>query len=163
MPKTFDWRAGLWAGIVAGVVFMMLEMMLVQFFGPGSMWAPPRMIAAVVMGQQVLPPPETFEAGILMVAMLVHFPLSIVFAFIFGWIASRWSLTLLAAITVGVVFGVVIYIVNFYGFTAVFPWFAEARGWIAIFSHAMYGAVLGAVYQPSARSKPRREKAATGS
>ena len=51
-------------------------------------------------------------------------------------------------------FGLVIYVVNFHGFTAVFPWFADARGWIAVFSHAVFGLVLGAVYRPMAQRTP---------
>ncbi|MGF1623983.1 MAG: hypothetical protein ACFCVH_03795 [Alphaproteobacteria bacterium] len=152
--RTLDWRAAIWAGIAAGVVFMMLEMLLVQFVGPGSMWGPPRMIAAIVMGQGVLPPPETFDLGILIVALIIHFALSLIYALILAWIVGRWDLGLSPAIAIGVVLGLVIYLINFYGFTAVFPWFAEARGWIAILSHAMFGLVLAAVYQPLARQKP---------
>jgi hypothetical protein len=148
--RPLHWQAAVWAGIAAGIVFMMLEMLLVQVFQPMSMWAPPRMMAAMVMGQGALPPPDTFDPVILMVAMLIHFPLSIVYAFIFAWIVSRWEFGLVAAIVVGLVFGLVIYFINFYGFTALFPWFADARGWIAILAHAMYGLVLGAVYQPLA-------------
>jgi len=44
-----------------------------------------------------------------------------------------------------------VYFVNFYGMTAVFPWFAMARGWIGIFAHIVYGAVLGWVYASLAR------------
>jgi len=150
MTRMLDWKAAIWAGVVAGVVFLILEMLLVQLFEPMSMWAPPRMIAAMVMGQDVLPPPDTFDATIVMVAMLIHFPLAIVYALILGWVVSRWEMPLPAAVVVGVVFGLVIYVVNFYGFTLAFPWFADARGWIAIFSHAMFGLVLGAVYQPLA-------------
>jgi hypothetical protein len=152
--RPLDWRAAIWAGLAAGVVFMMLEMILVQLFEPMSMWAPPRMIAAMVMGQGALPPPDTFSAGIVMVAMLIHFPLSVVYAFILAWVVSRWELGLIAAIIAGTVFGLLLYIVNFYGFTALFPWFADARGWIAIFAHAMFGLVLGAVYQPLAARSP---------
>jgi hypothetical protein len=159
MSKALDWKAAIWAGIVAGVVFMMLEMLLVQFFEPMSMWAPPRMIAAMVMGQGVLPPPDSFDFMAFMVAMLIHFPLSIILALILGWIISRWSMDLVPAIIAGTVFGLVVYVVNFYGFTAIFPWFADARGWIAIFSHAMFGLVLGAVYQPL--EKRDEQKAAT--
>ena len=148
--RPLNWQAALWAGLAAGIVFMMLEMLLVQFFQPKSMWAPPRMIAAILMGQEVLPPPDTFDAVIVMVAMVIHFPLSILYAFILAWIVSRWELGLTAAIIAGIVFGLVIYVVGFYGFTALFPWFADARGWIAILAHAMFGLVLGAVYQPLA-------------
>jgi hypothetical protein len=156
MTKPLDWKAAIWAGIAAGVVFLILEMLLVQFFQPMSMWAPPRMIAAIAMGQGVLPPPDTFDAMVVMVALVVHFVLAIIYAFILGWIVSRWDLGLGAASIAGLVFGLALYVVNFYGFTAVFPWFADARGWIAIFAHAMFGLVLGLVYEPIERRDEER-------
>lgn len=143
-----DWRAAVWAGIIAGLVFMVLEMLLVQLVGGGSMWGPPRMMAAIVMGRGVLPPPATFAAGVFVVAMIVHFVLSLAYAFIFGWIVSRWKMGIAGAAIGGLVFGLVIYAVNFYGFTAAFPWFAEARNWITILAHAIFGLTLGVVYQP---------------
>jgi hypothetical protein len=56
-----------------------------------------------------------------------------------------------AAAIGGLVFGLVIYAINFYGFTALFPWFAEARNWITILAHAIFGLTLGLVYEPFAR------------
>jgi len=41
--------------IIAGLVFMALEMMLVPLLQGGSPWGPPRMIAAIGMGKEVLP------------------------------------------------------------------------------------------------------------
>jgi uncharacterized membrane protein YagU involved in acid resistance len=156
MTRALDWKAAIWAGIIAGIVFMMLEMILVQLFQPMSMWAPPRMIAAMAMGREVLPPPDTFDPVVLMVAMLIHFPLSIIYAFMLGWVVTRWDMGLAVAAFAGAVFGLAIYFVNFYGFTAVFPWFAEERGWIAIFSHLMYGLVLGLVYKPIEKRDEQR-------
>lgn len=74
-----------------------------------------------------------------------------ILAVIFGFGISRLRLSLIAAIVAGAVFGLVVYFVNFYGFTALFPWFAMARGAISIFAHAMFGAVAGGVYQAIAR------------
>lgn len=101
------------------------------------------------MGKGVLPPPATFDVGILMVAMLIHFVLSIILAFVFAFVARVRSVGM--AMMIGAAFGLVLYLVNFYGMTAVSPWFAMARGWITIFSHVMYGAVLGLVYASIAR------------
>ena len=145
-------KAALWAAIIAGVVFMMLEMIMVPVFMGGSPWGPPRMIAAIGMGKGVLPPPETFDAGIMMVAMLIHFGLSVILAFLFAFIARGRPVGMAALI--GGVFGLVIYLITFYGMTAVFPWFAMARGWISIFAHIVYGAVLGWVYISVARRTP---------
>ena len=52
-----DWKAGAWAGLAAGAVFMMLEMGMVWMFLGQSPWGPPHMIAAMALGEDVLPPP----------------------------------------------------------------------------------------------------------
>lgn len=155
MPILLNWKAAILAGLIAGVVFLTIEMILVGTVGGDSLWAPPRMIAAIAMGPDVLPPPATFDAGIVMVALIVHFALAVIYAFILGWIISRWQLGLAAAILGGVVFSLIIYVVNFYGFTALFPWFAMARNWISILAHVMFGLVLGAVYQAMTKSAVR--------
>jgi len=144
-----DTKAAIWAAVLAGAVFMMLEMIMVPVFMGGGPWGPPRMIAAIGMGKGVLPPPATFDAGIMMVAMLIHFGLSLILAFLLAFIARGRSVGMSMAI--GAAFGLVVYLVNFYGMTAVFPWFAMARGWVGIFAHVMYGAVLGLVYASIAR------------
>lgn len=147
MTKTLNWNAAIWAGIVAGILFMMLEMALVMMLKGQSPWGPPRMMAAMVMGQGVLPPPATFDFGIMMVAIMIHMMLSVILAVILGFIITKLGLSLLASIVAGVIFGLAVYFVDFYVFTAWFPWFAMARGGITIFSHAMFGAVLGVVYR----------------
>ncbi len=143
-----DVKAALWAAIIAGIVFMMLEMIMVAVFKGQSPWGPPRMIAAIGMGKGVLAP-ATFDAGIMMVAMLIHFGLSVILAFLFAFIARGRTVGM--ATMIGAAFGLVVYVIAFYGMTAVFPWFAMGRGWIGIFAHAMYGAVLGFVYASMAR------------
>ena len=37
-----------------------------------------------------------------------------------------------------------------------FPWFAEARGWIGFVSHAVYGLVLALVYRGMDQREPIR-------
>lgn len=120
-----DWKTATWAGIIAGMVFLMLEMIMVPVFGGGSPWGPPRMMAAIVLGEGVLPPPASFDAGVIMAAMGLHVVLSIVYAVVFAVVVSRLSLG--TALILGGFGGLVLYLVNFYGFTALFPWFAMAR------------------------------------
>lgn len=38
--------------------------------------------------------------------------------------------------------------INFYGFTAIFPWFAMARNWVTVISHIVFGAVIALYYRP---------------
>lgn len=141
-------KAGALAGLIAGAVFMMMEMGLVALSG-GSPWAPPRMIAAIVMGEGVLPPPASFDLMIMIAAMAVHFMLSIVIGVGFAFIAKRFGL--LMAVGVGAVVGLALYVVNFYGMTAIFPWFAMARNTISIVSHIAFGMVLGLSYHRLAK------------
>lgn len=144
IARRFNLKATLWAAFIAGAIFMILEMIMVPVFLGGSPWGPPRMIAAIAMGKDVLPPPATFDAVVMIVAMMVHFGLSMILAFVFAFIAK--SRVIGMAIGLGAIFGFVVYLLSFYGMTAIFPWFESARGWISIFAHIVYGVVLGWVY-----------------
>lgn len=147
-PSGLNLKAGILAGLIAGAVFMMMEMGLVAMAGD-SAWGPPRMIAAIAMGEGVLPPPATFDPMILTVAMAVHFALSIAIGVGFALIARRFGLVM--AVVVGAALGLGLYVVNFYGFTAIFPWFAMARNVISIVSHIVFGMVLGLSYRVLAK------------
>jgi uncharacterized membrane protein YagU involved in acid resistance len=137
------------AGMTAGVAFLMIEMAMLMMMGQ-SPWGPPRMMGAIVLGQSALTPPDTFNMVVVGVAMMLHLVLSIVYAFIFALIAGRLNMG--AALAVGAVFGALIYAINFYGFTALFPWFAMARGTGSIAGHIAFGAILAFVYKLSARA-----------
>jgi len=86
---------------------------------------------------------------ILMSAMAVHLMLSIVIGVGFALVARRFGLVM--AVVAGAVVGLGLYVVNFYGFTAIFPWFAMARNMISIMSHIAFGAVLGLSYRMLAK------------
>ncbi len=156
MTDKINLKAAIVAGIIAGVVFMMLEMVLVGTVGGQSPWGPPQMIAAMAMGKGVLPPPAAFDPVIMAVAMMIHLVLSILLGVVLGWVISHWRLSLVAAIVAGIGFGLLVYFLNFYVMTAVFPWFAMARGGISIFAHAAFGLVLGWAY--SAIAKPNHSE-----
>ena len=78
--------------------------------------------------------------------MIVHFVLSIALAMILAVLLFMTAVGPGAAVAIGAVFGMVVYVINFYGFPEVFPWFAMARNWITIVSHIVFGVVLTAVY-----------------
>ncbi len=149
--RTFDLSAAVKAGLLAGLVFMAMEMILVATVGGGSPWGPPRMIGAIALGADVLPPPASFDLGVFVVAMLIHFVLAVVLAVVFAFVAARLDLARTTFILAGALFGLVVYFVSFYLMTAVFPWFAMARGLITLLSHLVFGAVLAWSYLPRAR------------
>lgn len=141
-----DWKAAIWAGLIAGLVFLMVEMLLVWLVMGMSPWAPPRMMAAMVLGPEILPPPADFSFMAVMTAMVIHFPLSIVYGLILGWAIHRLEMG--AALLVGALFGLIaVYAVNFHLIAPMaFPWFVEAQNWISVLAHVIFGVVLAGTY-----------------
>jgi hypothetical protein len=137
-------KALVWSGLAAGAVYFVLEMLMARFVLGVSPWVPTRMIAAVTQGSVVLPPPYGFDLSVTLAAIVQHAALSLVYALIFAFFAKGRSIV--TATVLGMAFGLVLYVVNFYGFTAMFPWFAAARNWGTVLTHLIFGAVLGATY-----------------
>jgi hypothetical protein len=158
-----DLRATLGAGLVAGAVFLALEMVLWPLLGLGTAWVPLRMIAAILLGPEVLPPPSGFHAGVLVAALLVHFSLSTVYASVFSamryLLLHGWNQPGLAELPHGM-YGLVIYLINFYLFTGLFPWFVEARHEISVLVHLVWGLMLPWTYDTlSAHGRRSRRRA----
>ena len=110
------------------------------------------MIAAIVLGREVLPPPATFEAGVMMTAVLVHFMLSVLFGIILAAALRRTSSEL--GMLGGAIFGLALYFVNFYLMTAVFPWFVAGRNWVSVFSHIAFGIAAAWGYFATTSRRP---------
>ena len=149
--RTIDWSAAVWAGVIAGIVFVVLEMIMAPMFtGAPSVWAPPRMIAAIGMGKDVLPPPASFDFGVVMVAMMIHFATSILFAIVTTFLIRNLGTG--AAVLVAIVMALLLYVFVFYVMTPIWPWFSNARNWVSIFAHIVFGTIVGWWYK--ARAKP---------
>lgn len=112
---------------------------------PAALFRDARLTAAILMGRDVLPPPASFDPWIMLVAACIHFSLSIVYGVMVAIITSRTAAGI--AISIGAGFGASLYVVNLYGFTAIFPWFAEVRGWITLAAHIVFGATAAATYK----------------
>jgi hypothetical protein len=142
------WRAAIWSGFIAGTLATFVQVLLWLFFGedfPAILYRDARLTAAMVLGDSVLPPPATFDAGIMLVAALIHFMLSIIYAALLAAFAAR--IKTVPPLLLGLGFGVSLYIVNLYGFAAIFPWFAQARGWITLIVHGVFGVTAILVYR----------------
>lgn len=75
-----------------------------------------------------------------MTAMMIQFPLSIVYGIVIGQIVK--SMTPGHAVIAGALIGLVIYLINFYGVaSAVFQWFAMARNWVSFGALVLFGLV----------------------
>lgn len=131
--------AAVCGAIVAAVVSTVAQVMLWLAFTdafPEILYRDARMAAAIVLGDAALGS-AGFDAGIMIVASLVHFALSLIYAVLFCALTRPFGASV--AIIGGGVLGALLFLVNLYGFTAVFPWFVAARDWITFAAHVVFG------------------------
>jgi hypothetical protein len=131
------------AAVISTVVQVLLWATLTDAL-PDVLWRDARLAAAIVLGKSALNPSTSYDAQIVLVATLVHFVLSIAYAGALAALITR--LRTAWALTAGVVFGLALYAINLYGFTAVFTWFTVARGGITLAAHFAFGLSASAVY-----------------
>jgi hypothetical protein len=93
----------------------------------------------------VLPPPATFDLAVMAVATAVHVALSLAYTAAVAVLVAGRPMT--SAVAIGAAFGVVLYLVNMHGITAVYPWFAQARGWITVVAHVAFGVSAAAAWR----------------
>ena len=142
--QVVDWRAAFLAGLFAGVALFLLLMALTATF-VGSPWVFPRMAAAIVLGRSVLPPPATFDAGVVLVAFALHLVLSLAYAALFAFILHRGGLV--AGFVGGAFLGLCLYAINYGTFAAFFPWMLTLKSGIVLGAHVVFGALAGGTYE----------------
>lgn len=153
-------RAAVWAGIAAGVVSTLAQALvwiLVSRHFPGTLLRDARLTAAILLGPSVLPPPATFDVKVMVLAGLIHFALSIAYGLLIALFLTLSKHRHILAI--GAAFGMALYGINLYGFTALWPWFSQVRGANTLAAHIVFGLTAAAVYGTLARSRSSRPAA----
>jgi len=143
--RQIHWGAAIWASIIGGLVFAVLEVAMVPMIQGKSPWAPLHMIGAIALGPGAMSSPDTFDLGIVATAVVVHLVLAVVYGIILAFIIMRMDTGI--AVLVGGLYGLALYFINFYGFTRWFPWFADARDWISIFTHIVQSGLMAYLYR----------------
>jgi len=142
---SINWSATIWASVIAGLVFAVLEVAMVPLFQGKSPWAPLHMIGAIALGPGAMASPDTFDIGIIATAVVVHMLLAIVYGIVLAYIIMRFDTPM--ATIIGALYGLALYVINFYGFTKWFPWFADALDWISIFTHMVQSGLMAYLYK----------------
>ena len=136
------------AAIVAGTLSTLAQVLLWIAVGEDA-WTlllrDARLTAALVLGEAAPSPSAGFDARILLAATGIHFALSIIYAALLLPVAKR--LAFLPSLLAGAGFGALLYFVNLYGFTFIFPWFTQARGGITLAAHLVFGMVVMLTYR----------------
>lgn len=142
-----DWTVAAVSGFAAGAVLMVLELLWSTIIMDGSLWQTSHMIAALTFGPDALQSSD-FNLTIVAAALVTHYVLGIVLGLILAAIIVpfHFDSSIGMLLLTGAVFGVVVYLFNFYGMVHFFSWFAAMRGWPALLAHIVFGIVSAAMY-----------------
>jgi hypothetical protein len=142
-----DWPTAACAGLVGGALLMVLELMWSASVN-GSPWATSHLVAAIVMGPEVLQS-SAFSFGVVAVALVTHYLIGLVFGVLLAVIIAGFHYEHDAVVlqVIGVVFGAALYLLNFHAMSAFFPWMAELRGWATFIAHLIFGLTVVLTYQ----------------
>jgi hypothetical protein len=145
LRQLVDWRSALWAGLIAGTAFLLLNLLLTPMAIGGNAWVLIRLEASILLGPDILAPPVTPDGGALVAALVTHYALSVAFAFLVTYVLHRWGLVV--GILGGAAMGLALYAINFYSLTYFFPQFFAMRSWALVLSHVLFGALVGGIYE----------------
>lgn len=142
-----DWSAAAVSGVAAGALLIVVEMFWSTMVTGVHPWATTRMIAAIVMGREVLQT-SMFSVGTVAMALVIHFVLGAILGAVLCAIIAPFQLdsSVGMSMLVGAAFGLVVYLINFYVMTAAFPWFVDARGWHTLVGHLVFGMAIALCY-----------------
>lgn len=140
----FDWTAAIWSGLLSGLVMLFISIVL-PWISLGDPLLIVRLMASMMLGPQVIPAQAGLVPGIYVVALLTHFSLSLLFAILIALIFHRWGMAI--GFFGGALMGAVIYGMNYYSFSLIFPWLFPYRNWMLLIAHIFFGAMAGALFE----------------
>lgn len=134
------------AGVIAGVIFAMFEMVMAAIMGDGF-FMPLRMIGAIVLGEDALMSSYSL-LGAAGVGLVVHMMLSAVYGAVFGALVGfvpALAENRLLLVVAATLYGFALWIVNFYIVAPIaFEWFGMADSTVQFFAHTVFfGTALG--------------------
>lgn len=140
--RNVTWRAIPFAGLAAGTVMLIAALILLPVVYEVPATLSLQYFASLVLGSSALMDPGI---GVLLVGVLVHYVLSILAALVIAIVIHRWGFWV--GVIGGALLGVAIYVINFYTMTSFWPWLFVLSGPVMLAAHALFGAVVGAVYE----------------
>lgn len=145
--RATDWTAAAVCGLAAGAVLMVLDLIWSAIFHPDGPWRISHMIAPIFLGADTLvPSPYRFSMAVVAIALFAHYGLGVVFGLVMAAVMAQLRLDAAPgrAVAAGAILGTVLYLINFGGLVALFPWLAGLRGWDTYAAHLVFG-ITGAL------------------
>jgi hypothetical protein len=146
--RATDWTAAAVAGLAAGAVLMVLDLLWSSTFNPAGPWRTSHMIAPIFTGRAGDAFHYTFSVGVVSIALATHYALGVVFGLALAWIMAQLHLDDVPerAAIAGAVLGSLLYLLNFGILVRFFPWLVDLRGWDTYAAHIVFGVVAGLLY-----------------
>lgn len=149
-PRSADWRAAVIAGLIAGLVFLLVNMALTGHL-LGNAQLPLQLAAALLLGPGVMPPAVGLGSSVFLTGFGVHLVLAIGFTCLIAFCLHRWGIWV--GIFGGALFGLALYSINYYFVADFIAGFAVLRSWPMAASHVIFGAVAGGLYETLERDR----------
>lgn len=145
--QVVDWRAAILSGIVSGILFLVVQMLLAWQAAEtdNGLWLPIRMIAAIFLGDEVIPSTFPLSGKIVAVGVGTHMIFAVAAACLLAIIIHKWGIVV--GFFGGAAFGFGLYIINYFFTSKFFPWFENAQNYVMAVSHIAFGAIAGSVYE----------------
>jgi hypothetical protein len=149
------------AGIAAGALLMVMELLWAGAMQGETPWRISQLVAAITMGPYTTlhAPANVFDPTIIGVALLTHYVLGIAFGLVLGAVVAGYHYdddVKVSLPVIGALFGALLYGLNFFVLTAAFPWFAEMRAWGTFACHIVFGVVAAVLYYRLAQARKQR-------
>jgi hypothetical protein len=149
--QSIDWGMAILAGIVAMVVFTVIEMAFSWAMRGASPWQPLVVFGTVSLHAAM--PSAHVGGGIrtMLVGAALLVALGALSGVILAYIVDR--IGVLAAAIAGAVFGLAMYAVDLYGIARFFPALLDLRDWMSALAYVIQGALTAALYKVMMREE----------
>lgn len=144
--------AAVGAGLIAGTLFLFLEVTTAYIFGTGTPFGPAHVTLHGLIGSEELP--QHLNPGLVLAGLFLHVSLSVLLAFPLALLIHPWRRSALVPV-IGLLMGVVLYFLNFNLFAFAMPLMATVRDVSMLVHYAIFGLVTAWVYKRLSLRKSR--------
>lgn len=138
------------SGVVAMVVFALIEMAFSWALRGASPWKPLDIFGAIALGQPVTAGADVHTAATTIVGALMLLALGALSGAVIALFVRRLRATF--AVAAGALFGLAMYYVDMHGFARIFASLGDLRDWMSVLAYAIQGGLTAALYKAMARS-----------
>jgi hypothetical protein len=131
----FNWGAALLAGLFAGGVFLLLELLATWVFGAGSPFGPAHVTLQGLLGREATAGGP--NGGLVLAAFFLHFSLAIFLTLVLARVVHTWRMGM--ALVVSMVLGYLLYFLNVHLFAYMLPVLGTARDVFLLVNYVLFG------------------------